>query len=50
MTIIFEAWSYKVTLLELVSVLTSLIAVFLGALGVRIVWPWWILSSALYGS
>lgn len=49
MTIVFEAWSYEVTLLELISVLTSLVAVYLGARGVRIAWPWWILSSTLYG-
>lgn len=49
MNIIFEAWSYEVTLLELLSVLTSLVAVYLGARGVRIAWPWWILSSTLYG-
>lgn len=46
---VFTAWGYQVTFLELISVITSLIAVFLGALGVRITWPWWLLSSALYG-
>ena len=44
----FTAWGYEVTFLELISVLTSLLAVYLGALGVRITWPWWLLSSALY--
>jgi nicotinamide mononucleotide transporter len=48
MNIIFEVWGYEVTLLELSSVITSLIAVYLGALGIRMVWPWWILSSFLY--
>ena len=45
---VFTAWGYQVTFLELISVLTSLLAVYLGALGVRITWPWWLLSSALY--
>ena len=45
---VFTAWGYHVTFLELISVLTSLLAVYLGALGVRITWPWWLLSSALY--
>ena len=45
---VFTAWGYEVSFLELISVITSLIAVYLGALGVRITWPWWILSSALY--
>lgn len=48
MITIFTAWNYEVTLLEFISVVTSLIAVYLGARGVRIAWPWWILSSALY--
>ena len=47
--IFFTAWEYKVTYLELASVITSLIAVWLGARGTRRAWPWWILSSALYG-
>ena len=48
MSVAFTAWDYGVTYLELASVITSLIAVFLGALGVRMTWPWWFLSSALY--
>ena len=48
MSTVFTAWGYDVTYLELISVLTSLVAVFLGALGARITWPWWLLSSALY--
>jgi nicotinamide mononucleotide transporter len=46
---VFNAWGYDVTFLELISVITSFIAVTLGALGKRIAWPWWIVSSALYG-
>lgn len=44
----FTAWGYQVSYLELASVVTSLIAVLLGALGRRIVWPWWFISSLLY--
>ena len=50
MSTIFTAWGYEVTYLELVSVIASLIAVTLGALGRRIAWPWWIVSSSLYGA
>ena len=46
---VFTAWGYEVSFLELISVFTSLVAVVLGALGVCITWPWWFLSSALYG-
>lgn len=49
MLVIFQAWGYEVTFLELIAVITSLIAVYLGALGTRKAWPWWILSSFLYG-
>lgn len=50
MSTIFTAWGYDVTYLELVSVIASLIAVTLGALGRRVAWPWWVLSSSLYGA
>ena len=33
---VFTAWGYEVSFLELISVITSLIAVVLGALGVQI--------------
>ena len=49
MSVLFQAWGYEVTILEFAAVITSLLAVFLGALGTRRAWPWWILSSALYG-
>jgi nicotinamide mononucleotide transporter len=48
MSTFFTAWGYGVSYLEFVAVATSLIAVILGALGVRIAWPWWVLSSSLY--
>lgn len=49
MTTLFTAWGYQVTFLEFASVIVSVVAVTLGALGRRIAWPWWVLSSALYG-
>lgn len=49
MNTFFTAWGYSVTYLEFISVLTSLIAVSLGAKGTRMAWPWWIASSTLYG-
>lgn len=49
MITLFTAWGYEVTYLELASVITSLVAVLLGAIGRRIVWPWWLISSLLYG-
>ena len=49
MNTFFTAWSYEVSYLEFASVVTSLVAVYLGAIGTRWAWPWWILSSALYG-
>ena len=41
--------SYELSWLELVAVVTSLIGVWLGTTGKTITWPWWALSSALYG-
>ena len=49
MQVIFTAWEYPVTLLELLSVIFSVIAIYLGILGTRWAWPFWILSSTLYG-
>ena len=48
-TIIFTAWGYEVSLLEGIAALTSFIGVGLGVTGKRITWPWWAISSALYG-
>jgi nicotinamide mononucleotide transporter len=47
--IVFTAWGYEVSVLELSAALTSLLAVILGTTGKRITWPWWAFSSALYG-
>jgi nicotinamide mononucleotide transporter len=48
-SIVFTAWGYEVSVLELIAALTSLLAVILGTTGKRITWPWWAFSSALYG-
>lgn len=47
--VLFTAWDYQVTILELVAATTSLVAVYLGTTGKRVMWPWWVISSALYG-
>ena len=41
--------SYDLTWLEFAAVVTSLIGVWLGTTGKKITWPWWAISSALYG-
>lgn len=48
-TILFTAWGYPVSILESVAASTSLIGVWLGTTRKRITWPWWALSSTLYG-
>ncbi len=48
-SIFFTAWSYEVSYLEFIAALTSFIGVGLGITGKRITWPWWALSSGLYG-
>lgn len=48
-SIFFTAWSYEVSYLEFIAALSSFIGVGLGITGKRITWPWWALSSALYG-
>ncbi|CAB5240123.1 unannotated protein [freshwater metagenome] len=47
-TIVFTAWGYDVSFLELIASVTSFIGVGLGVTAKRITWPWWALSSALY--
>ena len=46
---LFTVWNYQVSILEFVASVTSLIGVWLGTTGKRITWPFWGLSSALYG-
>ena len=45
----FTAWGYEVSYLEFSASLISFIGVGLGVTGKRITWPWWALSSVLYG-
>jgi nicotinamide mononucleotide transporter len=45
----FTAWSYEVSYLEFIASIVSFVGVALGITGKRITWPWWALSSALYG-
>ena len=48
-SIFFTAWGYDVSYLEFIAAIASFIGVGLGITGKRITWPWWALSSALYG-
>ena len=48
-SILFTAWGYQVSILETIAALTSLVGVWLGTTGKRITWPWWAISSVLYG-
>lgn len=49
MRVLFSIWGYDVTVFELFASATSLIGVALGVTGKRVTWPWWGVSSALYG-
>ena len=48
-TTLFTARGYDVSLLEFIAAIISFVGVWLGTTGKRITWPWWALSSALYG-
>ena len=48
-TTLFTAWGYEVSILEFVAAIASFVGVYLGTTGKRITWPWWVLSSSLYG-
>jgi nicotinamide mononucleotide transporter len=45
----FILWGYEVSYLEFIASIASFIGVGLGITGKRITWPWWAISSALYG-
>ena len=49
MTVLFTAWGYDVTLLEFASVVLAFLAIGLGIRGTRWTWPFYFLSSLLYG-
>ena len=48
-SIVFTAWGYEVSILEFCAAITSFVGVYLGTTGKQITWPWWALSSYLYG-
>ena len=48
-TTLFTAWGYEVSILEFTAAVASFIGVYLGTTGKRVTWPWWVLSSSLYG-
>jgi nicotinamide mononucleotide transporter len=47
--VLVTIWGYELSYLEFIAVLASFIGVALGITGKRITWPWWAISSALYG-
>ncbi len=47
--VLITIWGYELSYLEFFAVIASLIGVGLGITGKRITWPWWALSSVLYG-
>lgn len=49
MDVIFTAWGYEVTWLEIFAVALAIAAVGLGIKGTRWTWPFYFLSSVLYG-
>jgi len=49
MQTMWSIWGYDLTWLEFISVVTSLIGVWLGTTGTKWTWPWWGFSSVLYG-
>lgn len=49
MVTLFTAWGYEVSALECFAAITSFIGVGYGITGKQLTWPWWVISSALYG-
>jgi len=49
MTVLFRVWNYDVTVIEFASVITALLAVGLSIRGTRWTWPFYLVSSLLYG-
>lgn len=49
MTVLFTVWGYGVTVIEFASVITAFLAIALGIRGTRWTWPFYFLSSLLYG-
>lgn len=49
MIVLFTAWGYEVTLLELLASIAAFAAIALGIKGTRWTWPMYLVSSVLYG-
>ncbi len=49
MTVLFTLWGYDVTAIESASVVLALVAIALGIRGTRWTWPFYFVSSLLYG-
>ena len=49
MSVLFTLWGYDVTAIEFASVITAFLAIALGIQGTRWTWPFYFLSSLLYG-
>lgn len=49
MTVLFTLWGYDVTAIEFLSVITAFVAIALGIRGTRWTWPFYFVSSLLYG-
>jgi nicotinamide mononucleotide transporter len=49
MSVLFTLWGYDVTLIEFASVITAFVAIALGIRGTRWTWPFYFVSSLLYG-
>jgi nicotinamide mononucleotide transporter len=47
--VLLTIWGYELSYLEFFAVLASFVGVALGITGKRITWPWWAISSVLYG-
>lgn len=49
MFVLFTLWGYDVTAIEFASVITAFVAIALGIRGTRWTWPFYFVSSLLYG-
>lgn len=49
MTVLFTLWGYDVTAIEFASVILAFLAIALGIRGTRWTWPFYFVSSLLYG-
>jgi len=49
MSVLFTLWGYDVTAVEFASVITAFLAIALGIQGTRWTWPFYFISSLLYG-